>query len=57
MITCPHCKRAFEIPKLKCKRCGHEWIQRTDELPTICPKCKNPYWNKERIKQVTKKGV
>lgn len=33
-----------------CDRCGHEWAPRvkiTDD-PTICPKCKSPYWNKPR---------
>ena len=34
----------------KCERCGHEWIPRTkiEENPTICPKCKSPYWNKPK---------
>jgi len=31
----------------KCLRCGHEWATR-QEMPTICPKCKSPYWDKER---------
>ena len=36
----------------KCDRCKHEWFPRSkiDELPTICPKCKSPYWNKPRSK-------
>lgn len=36
------------ITKLKCKRCFHEWIRRLDTLPKACPKCRNPYWDKER---------
>jgi predicted Zn-ribbon and HTH transcriptional regulator len=34
----------------ECDRCGHRWVPRSklDELPTICPKCKSPYWNKPR---------
>lgn len=33
----------------KCERCGHEWIKRKKtELPTVCPKCKSPYWNKPK---------
>jgi len=32
--------------KCRCERCGHEWITRDDKIPTVCPKCKNPYWNK-----------
>lgn len=36
-----------------CERCGHEWIPRDalaseQELPTVCPRCKNPYWNRPR---------
>ncbi|MFZ0514314.1 MAG: hypothetical protein WAM14_22110 [Candidatus Nitrosopolaris sp.] len=35
----------------KCERCGHTWIPRatTKQLPTICPRCKSPYWNRPRI--------
>jgi predicted Zn-ribbon and HTH transcriptional regulator len=34
----------------QCERCGHVWVPRTkiDDEPTICPKCKSPYWNKPR---------
>ena len=32
----------------KCYRCGHEWLQRDQDKPTICPKCKSPYWDKPR---------
>lgn len=34
----------------KCELCGHTWIPRSkiDENPTICPKCKSPYWDKPR---------
>ena len=31
----------------KCKRCGHEWASKSEQ-PTVCPKCKTPYWDKER---------
>ena len=30
-----------------CKRCGHRWYPHQPEV-TICPKCKSPYWNKEK---------
>jgi predicted Zn-ribbon and HTH transcriptional regulator len=35
----------------ECERCGHRWIPRatTEDTPTICPKCKSPYWNKPRL--------
>lgn len=36
-----------------CERCEHSWIPReaiagTEALPTVCPKCKSPYWNRPR---------
>ena len=40
--------------KFKCKRCSHSWYPRDEDYltgkkrPTICPKCKSPYWDKER---------
>jgi predicted Zn-ribbon and HTH transcriptional regulator len=38
----------------KCERCGHEWVPRSkvEESPTICPRCKSPYWDKPRINRV-----
>ncbi|MBU2616970.1 MAG: hydrogenase maturation nickel metallochaperone HypA [Nanoarchaeota archaeon] len=45
-----------KITKYKCDRCGHEWIPREKATPTICPKCKSPYWNKPRRK-IKKKNV
>lgn len=39
----------------RCERCEHEWLPRDrsdgKELPTVCPKCKSPYWNKPRQQQ------
>ena len=37
----------------RCERCGREWMPRKpwsegEPLPTICPSCKSPYWNKPR---------
>ena len=29
----------------KCDRCGHEWMPRGAGKPTVCPKCKSPYWD------------
>lgn len=33
---------------LQCKRCNHTWRKRTRK-PKMCPACKSPYWNKEKI--------
>lgn len=42
----------IEVDGFKCLRCGYEWVPRIfktkDEEPTICPRCKSPYWNKPR---------
>jgi len=35
----------------KCERCGHEWVPRVEkEKPRVCPKCKNPYWDRPKKK-------
>ena len=35
----------------KCYRCGHEWKpDNIDQIPKVCPKCKNPYWDRPRQK-------
>ena len=33
---------------LFCKRCGHHWLPRSPQLPTRCPACQSPYWNRAR---------
>lgn len=38
----------IEIEGYRCERCKHEWIPRGKEHPSVCPKCKSPYWNKAR---------
>jgi len=35
----------------RCYRCGYEWVSRKkDEVPTVCPSCKSPYWDRPRRK-------
>ncbi len=41
-------KTEITVPGYKCERCGHEWKPRRKEEPTVCPKCKSPYWNKPK---------
>ena len=36
------------LPGFKCERCPHTWVPRGSETPTVCPKCKSPYWNAPR---------
>jgi ribosomal protein L37E len=45
-----------------CKRCGKTWYQRKPEKSRVCPKCRSPYWDKERvmkwaIQRVEKKAI
>ena len=37
----------------RCERCSHEWIPRSESQPTICPKCKSPYWNRSPKSMMT----
>lgn len=37
-----------ELPRFKCKRCGHSWHPRKPQKPRVCPKCKSPYWDTPR---------
>jgi len=48
MVKCPHCGFEF-VNELTCKRCGHKWVQREKDLPSVCPDCKSPYWNKDYV--------
>ena len=41
-----------ETMNLKCNRCNHSWYSRTPNEPKVCPKCKSPYWNKERVRKL-----
>ena len=36
------------LPGFRC-RCGHEWLPRDTERPHVCPKCKSPRWDKEKL--------
>lgn len=35
------------MKKLKCLRCGHEWVKRKDDV-RVCPKCHSAWWNQRR---------
>lgn len=40
----------IDMKQLDCKRCGHQWYPHQPEV-RICPKCKSPYWDKERTRK------
>jgi predicted Zn-ribbon and HTH transcriptional regulator len=39
---------------LRCNRCGHQWLRRTLTPPLQCPKCKTTFWNKPRLRKITR---
>lgn len=47
----------MKLKKLSCKRCDHNWLQRTERLPIVCPRCKSPYWNTNKVKLETKRKL
>lgn len=37
------------VQGFRCRRCGHTWVPReAAQPPRVCPKCKSPYWDRER---------
>src|SRR6266567_6465943 len=43
-----------QIWGFKCERCGHEWAPRgSEQAPTVCPKCKSPYWDRPRRGEIS----
>ncbi len=36
----------MKLPILKCKKCGHEWTPRTDDV-RVCPKCRSLRWDRD----------
>ena len=40
-------KPMFELYKVKCGRCGHEWSPRVVK-PLMCPNCRKRNWKLEK---------
>lgn len=38
----------IDLQKLICKRCDYTWTPRKEDV-RLCPKCKSPYWDRDRI--------
>ena len=37
----------------QCERCRHQWVPRNiKQAPTVCPKCKSPYWNRPKLNPI-----
>lgn len=47
------------VTAYRCERCAHEWLPRVQgaDLPTVCVRCKSPYWNKPRRKVSGSQGI
>jgi len=41
----------IKILKLNCKRCGHKWIPKKEDVRT-CPKCKSAWWDTKKDETV-----
>jgi len=39
----------IKTKQTECFRCGHKWTPRKSEI-RMCPKCKSPWFDKEKIK-------
>lgn len=37
----------IKVQTLECKRCRHQWVARKSVV-RVCPKCKSPYWDKDK---------
>ena len=46
---CPRC--GVRSTRMRCYRCGHEWLLRSQRLPGTCANkaCKSKYWNRTRV--------
>ncbi len=33
------------ITKVKCKKCGHAWLPRSEKRPKLCPECGRATWD------------
>ena len=39
----------IQLNYLECRKCGHEWIPRTENV-VVCPKCHSYKWKAQEIK-------
>ena len=46
--------RPITLREWKCLRCGHKWWPRKPGRPQTCPKCRSPYWFKQKVRLTVK---
>lgn len=39
-----------EVLECTCERCGNVWISESLKVPVRCAKCRDPNWNKPRVR-------
>lgn len=39
----------IKLVYVECLRCGHKWLPRVTD-PRACARCKNPYWDRPRVR-------
>ncbi len=46
----------MKLPHWECNRCGYKWVPRSEKKPLNCanPKCRSPYWDKQRTREIKK---
>lgn len=47
----------MNLPKLKCVRCGYEWVSMKLTNPKRCTKCGYRHWDESNIKKLGSKGL
>ena len=51
LVIYSNIRKEDQMKILKCKRCNHEWASRKPDKVKVCPKCKSPYWDTDKIKR------
>lgn len=51
-----HVSSEVTLTMLECTRCGYKWFPRTLTLPEACARCRSPYWNKPRVRNIKKQA-
>ena len=51
--VCPMCRSSLwdreDAKKVRCHRCGHEWITSSGRDPVMCPSCKSRRWKRKKL--------
>lgn len=45
----------YALPTVRCIRCQHAWHPRKPERPVVCPRCKDPHYDRPYIMKPRKR--